>query len=259
LSVAGAGYKQLSEQMPWAIASPSAFRPGPPPAITSVEYARDFNEVKTMGSLTSAARTTDQTTNALFWNSATVSYLWNSVALSLMKLADNDRDNHEWGWSRGRRDPLLEHARLLGTLDVAMADAIIGCWDAKYTYAYWRPITAIRDTTDDGNPDTSSDPTWMPLFATPGHPEYPSGHSCGSGAAAAVLGAEFGNPTHITMRSDLMLGVTRPYRSFSDALEDVKNARIFSGIHFRTACTVGTELGAAVAQYVMQTKFQPLN
>jgi PAP2 superfamily len=259
LSVAGAGYKQLSEQMPWAITSPSAFRPGPPPAITSPEYARDFNETKAMGSVTSALRTTDQTDNALFWNSATVSYLWNTVALSLMKLESNDHDNHEFGWSRGRRDPLLEHARLLGVLDVAMADAIIGCWDAKYTYAYWRPVTAIRDTTDDGNAATSPDTTWMPLIATPGHPEYPSGHSCGSGAAATVLAAEFGSLTDVTLRSDLMLGVVRHSRNVAAALEDIKNARIFAGIHFRTACEVGTDLGAAVAHYVMQTKFQPLN
>jgi hypothetical protein len=258
LSVPGAGYKQLSEQTPWAISSPSAFRPGPPPAITSPEYARDFNETKMMGSLTSAARTADQTENALFWNSATVSYLWNTVALSLMKLQSNDHDNHEFGWRRGRKDTLLEHARVLGVLDVAMADAIIGCWDAKYTYAYWRPVTAIRDTADDGNPATSPDSNWMPLFATPGHPEYPSGHSCGSGAAAAVLAAEFGSRTDVTLRSDLMLGVIRHYTNVAAALEDVKNARIFAGIHFRTACEVGTELGATVAHYVMQTKFQPI-
>jgi len=255
LSAAGAGYLQLSQQTPWAIASPSAFRPGPPPAITSAEYAQDFNETKTMGNLTSAARTADQTTNALFWNSATVSYLWDTTAVALLKQEDHER---EWGWGRRRKDPLVEHARLFGVLGVSMADAIIGCWDAKYTYAYWRPVTAIRDSADDGNPATSSDPTWMPLFATPGHPEYPSGHSCASGAAAAVLVAEFGN-RHITMRSDLMLGVTRSYKNFSSALEDVKNARVFAGIHFRTACNVGTELGASVAEYVMQTKFQPLN
>jgi PAP2 superfamily len=259
LSAPGAGYLQLSQQTPWAIASPSAFRPGPPPAITSAEYARDFNETKAMGNLTSATRTADQTTNALFWNSATVSYLWNTAALSLIRQGDNDRDDDHWGWGHRRNDPLLEHARLLGVLDVAMADAIIGCWDAKYTYPYWRPVTAIRETTDDGNPATSPDVNWMPLFATPGHPEYPSGHSCGSGAAATVLAAEFGSRSDLTMRSDLMLGVTRSYRSFAAALEGVKDARIFSGIHFRTACNTGTDLGAAVARYVMQTKFQPLN
>ncbi len=258
LSVAGAGYKQLSEQIPWAITSASAFRPGPPPAITSVEYAREFNETKTMGNISSTARNADQTENALFWNSATVSYLWDTAALSLLKQND-DRDDHDWGWGRRRKDPLLEHARLFGVMGVAMADAIIGCWDAKYTYAYWRPVTAIRETADDGNPATTPDATWMPLFATPGHPEYPSGHSCASGAAAAVLAAEFGNRTHVNMRSDLMLGVTRSYKSFSAALEEVKEARIFAGIHFRTACNVGTELGNSVARYVMQTKFQPLN
>jgi hypothetical protein len=140
-----------------------------------------------------------------------------------------------------------------------MADAIIGCWDAKYEYAFWRPITAIRDLADDGNANTSSDATWVPMFATPGHPEYPSGHSCGSGAAGEVLAQEFGNRTRITIQSDLMLGVTRSFRSFSAALEEVKNARIFSGIHFRTACDVGQELGISVARFVLENKFQRIH
>jgi hypothetical protein len=99
----------------------------------------------------------------------------------------------------------------------------------------------------------------VPLFATPGHPEYPSGHSCGSGAAAAVLAAEFGSNVPITLDSDVMLGVQQRYRGPADALEQVKNARIHAGIHFRTACDVGTELGAAVANFVLQNRFQRLH
>ena len=258
LSAAGAGYLQLSHQVPWAIASPSAFRPGPPPSITSAEYAADFNEVKTMGSATSAARTPEQTANALFWNSATVSYLWHNVAMSLILRGTND-DEHRRDFAGNGRNDIVRHARVLGVLSVSMADAIIGCWDAKYTYAYWRPITAIRDPADDGNPNTTGDATWMPLFATPGHPEYPSGHSCGSGAAAAVLASEFGPHVPFTLGSDVMLGVQQDYQGPADALEQVKNARIFAGIHFRTACDVGTALGATVANYVLQTKFQRLN
>jgi hypothetical protein len=148
---------------------------------------------------------------------------------------------------------------LLALLNVAVADAIIGCWDAKYEYAYWRPITAIIDPGDDGNSHTTSDPTWVPVIATPGHPDYPSGHSCGSGAAGEVLAELFGNRTRITLDSDLMLDVTRSFRSFSSALEEVKNARIFSGIHFRTACDVGQQLGISVARFVLANKFQPID
>jgi len=258
LSVAGAGYIQLSHQVPWAMASPSAFRPAPPPSLSSAQYAADFNEVKTMGSLTSTARTQEQTDNALFWNSATVSYLWHNVTVSLIVRGQNDEDHRKSFASRGRNG-IVESARILGALSVAMADATIGCWDAKYVYAYWRPITAVRDLADDGNPATTSDPNWMPLFATPGHPDYPSGHSCNSGAAAALLSHEFGEHTPFTVESDVMLGVTQTYHGPADALERIKEARIYSGIHFRTATQVGTELGAAVANYVLENKFQKVN
>ena len=151
---------------------------------------------------------------------------------------------------------MLENARLLGQLNLAMADAAIGCWDAKYFYNYWRPITAIRDPLDDGNPGTTPDPTWVPLFATPGHPEYPSGHSCVSGAAGAVLAHEFNDSIRFRVESDLMLGVTRSFRHLSTALEEVKNARIFAGIHFRTATDVGQTLGESVARFVLENAFQ---
>ena len=147
----------------------------------------------------------------------------------------------------------------MASLNVAISDAAIGCWDAKYTYNFWRPITAIRETADDGNPATTPDPTWTPLFATPAHPDYTSGHSCVSGAATVILANEFGEHTRFDVTSDLMIGVTRSFHSFNDALEEVKNARIFSGIHFRTACEDGTTLGKAVAQYVLQHKFQRLH
>jgi hypothetical protein len=162
---------------------------------------------------------------------------------------DRDNDKHD------NPSTLLRNARLLAALNVAMADAGIGCWDAKYTYNYWRPITAIRETADDGNAATTADPTWTPLFATPAHPDYPSGHSCVSGAATTVLAGEFGERTRFDVTSDLMLGVTRSFRSFTEALEEVKNARIFSGIHFRTATEVGTTLGKQVAQYVLEHSF----
>jgi len=259
LSAPGAGYRQISEMRPWVMSSVSAFRPAGPPSLNSATYTKDFNEVKAMGSLSSAVRTPDQTTYALFWASGTATYLWNRVALSLIEARNRDRgdaDSDEHGGHGRGRDNLLENARLLGALDLAMADAAIGCWDAKYTYAFWRPITAIREAAGDGNPATAADTSWMPLFATPAHPDYPSGHSCVSGAAGAVLASEFRDRTSFTMESDLMLGVTRSFKSLSAALEEVKNARIFAGIHFRTACDDGQVLGAAVAQVVLREKFQ---
>ena len=264
LSAAGIGYKQFSEMTPWVIASPSQFRPAGPPALNSAQYAKDFNEVKLMGSRDSTSRTTDQTLFSWFWATGTASYLWNRTALSILEArrddgddrrGDNDREDED-DRGRGRGNSLLENARLLAALNVAMADAAIGCWDAKYIYNFWRPISAIRELSDDGNPATTPDSAWKPLFSTPGHPDYPSGHSCVSGAATTVLANEFGERRRFDMTIDLNIGVTRSFRSFTEALDEVKNARIFAGIHFRTACDDGTTLGKAVAQYVLAHAFQ---
>jgi hypothetical protein len=167
-----------------------------------------------------------------------------------MRVRDDDpeRDDHGRGESEGRgHDDLLEHARILAKLHVSMAEAGIGCWDQKLKYNFWRPITAIRE---------SGDPTWTPLFATPAHQDYPSGHSCVSGAATTILADEFGEKTRFALTSDVLLGESRTFRRFSEALEDVKDARVFAGIHFRTACDDGTVLGKAVAQYVIDNAFQ---
>lgn len=165
-------------------------------------------------------------------------------------------DSGRWG-SHEHRNSLLENARLLALLDLAMADAAIACWEAKYHYVFWRPVTAIPLAASDGNPATDPDPSWMPLFATPAHPEYPSGHSTVSGAAAVVLASFFGEGTHFTMDNDLLIGVTRSFRSFSDALDEVKNARIFAGIHFRSACDDGQAVGINVANWVLDNALLP--
>ena len=142
---------------------------------------------------------------------------------------------------------------------MSITDAMIGCWDAKYQYAYWRPVTAIHNALDDGNPATAPDTTWSPLFTTPAHPEYPSGHSCLSGAAAAVLVNEFGEQVRFNVESDTMIGVVRSFTGPAAALEDVKNARIFAGIHFRTACDIGTRLGSNIAGFIRENMFQRLD
>ena len=142
---------------------------------------------------------------------------------------------------------------------MAIADAAIACFEAKYTYVSWRPVTAIPLAATDGNPRTTEDPAWMPLFATPAHPEYPSAHSCLSAAAAGVLANRFGDRTHFSMESDQMPGVVRSFKSFSSALEEVKNARIVAGIHFRSATDDGQTLGASVAEYVLDHAAQPVH
>jgi hypothetical protein len=250
---------QFAYMTPWAIVAPSQFRPAGPPALTSARYAKDFNETKTMGNMLSTTRTPDQTVYAWFWASATASFLWNNVAVSLVNSAssdpdqDGDRHSHD-----GHHDSSLQEARLLAQLNVAIADATIACWDAKYTYVSWRPVTAIPLADTDGNPNTLADPAWMPLFATPAHPEYPSAHSCLSAAAGAVLANRFGERTHFSVESDLMPGVLRSFQSFTSALDEVKNARIFAGIHFRFSTDDGETLGASVAEYVLDHAVQPV-
>jgi len=245
----GAG-PQFAYMTPWVIGAPSQFRPGGPPARTSARYATDFNETKTMGSISSPIRTADQTIYAWFWAQSTATYLWNYVADSLIEGGDRDGDDDSGRWGE-HRNSLSESARVLALLDIAMADAAIACWEAKYYYVSWRPVTAIPLADVDDNPATIADPLWMPVFATPNHPEYPSGHSTVSGAAAVVLASFFGEKRHFTMNNDLLIGVTRSFRSFSQALDEVKNARIFAGIHFRSACEDGQTTGIQVANYVL--------
>ena len=232
---------QFAYMTPWAIASNSQFRPAGPPALGSDQYLEDFNEVKLMGSASSPSRTTDQTQYATFWDSSNPSYFWNQAAVSI---------------SSERHLTLLDNARLLGLLNVAVADAAIACWDAKYTYVFWRPITAIQLADTDSNSGTVADANWTPLLPTHPHPEYPSAHSCNSSAAATVLANYFGDNTAFVLDSPGMPGVTRFFPSFSAAIEEVANARVFAGIHFRTACKDGVQLGSSVANYVIDHSFQ---
>jgi hypothetical protein len=228
---------QLAHVTPWVIQSPSQFRPPRPPALDSLQYATDFNETKLMGRSSDADRNIDQTELALFWQAGNPPDFWDPVAISL---------------ASDRHLNLLQTARLLAQLNIAMADSMIGCWDAKYTYASWRPITAIVLAGTDGNPDTAAEQAWTPLLVTPPFPEYPSAHSCASGAAARVLSHYFGQETPITVANDALPGQTRSFPSFSAALDEVADARVFGGIHFRTACKAGQALGNSVGDYVIK-------
>jgi hypothetical protein len=219
----GAGL-QFASMVPWVMHSSSQFRPAGPPALTSATYSADFNEVKTIGAV-EGARTPDQTLYSLFWNSTSPSD-WGRVALVL---------------AEQRHLPFSEINRLMAEVALSMADAGIGCYEAKYAYTFWRPITAIRLAASDGNSATMEDAAWTPLLTTPPFPEYPSAHSCISGAAARTLAIYFGGNTAFSVDTDVSPGthIVRHYDSFDAALEEVKNARIFGGIHFRTACDDG--------------------
>jgi membrane-associated phospholipid phosphatase len=235
---------QLAHVTPWVIQSPSQFRPSAPPALDSAEYTADFNEIKVMGKNSSTSRTVDETDAALFWNPGNPPDFWDPVAVSLA-------DKHHFN--------LLQTAHLLAEVNLAMSDAIIGCWDAKYMYVSWRPITAIQLADTDGNPETLADPTWTPLLITPPFPGYPSAHSCASGAAARVLSHYFGENTAITVTNDALPGQMRIFSSFSAALEEIVNARVFGGIHFRTDCTAGQALGNSVGEYVIKHSLRRLD
>jgi hypothetical protein len=230
---------QFATMAPWGILSPDQFRPAGPPALSSEQYLRDFNETKLMGSATSLFRNPDQTDACRFWESTSPTIFWDRAALHL-------------GADRGLE--LSDNARLFAMLNLAIADALISCWDAKYHYEFWRPVTAIPLADTDGNPDTISDPAWTPLLPTPAHPEYVSGHSSSSGAATTVLASFFGDETPFTLESPAAPGWVRSYPSFSAAMDELADARVFAGFHFRTACEEGKTLGSNVASYILNNR-----
>ncbi len=247
VNATGAG-TQFATMTPWVLTRPSQFRLPPPNAVTSPEYAADYNEIKTMGVYSGSLRTDDQSQLVLFWAGNTP-LAWNRLALDLAT-------------SQGLN--LTENAHLFALLNVTMADAGIACWDSKYRYVFWRPITAIRLGDTDGNASTDPDPAWTPWLdalptGTPAHPEYPSGHSTVSGSAAYILAAAFGDNTPLTFTSEIQPGTTRSFPSFSAAVAEIADARVFGGIHFRTSCVRGNSLGQAVAAYVSSHAMLALN
>jgi hypothetical protein len=224
---------QIATMTPWVLTRPSQFRLPSPLALNSAEYAADLNEVKVMGVLSGSMRTPDQSEFALFW-ALNTPLAWNRIAAQL---------------AAARGLTLTENAHLFALLNVTLSDALIACWDTKYRYVFWRPITAIRA----GLTPADGDPLWEPLLnsltGTPAHPEYPSAHSSMSGAAAFILAAAFGENTAFTVTSEVRSGI-RSYSSFSDATAEIADARVFGGIHFRTSCVRADTMGRAVADYV---------
>jgi PAP2 superfamily/Domain of unknown function (DUF4114) len=230
---------------PFAMESGSQFRPDAPPALTSADYAAAYNLTKDVGSLNSTTRTADQTETAKFWADGGGTYTppghWNAIANQLL-----DSSNAT----------LVESARTMGMLNIAMADAAIACWDAKYTYNTWRPMTAIQQGDADGNAATIANPNWKPLLTTPPFPEFTSGHSTFSSTAATVLTNLMGDNISFTTNSVGLPGVTRSFTSFQQAAAEAGMSRIYGGIHFMPANLEGLHCGQKIGDFVVSTVMQ---
>jgi hypothetical protein len=226
---------------PFALESADQFRPSGPPDLSSKKWAREYNEVKQIGSSTSTTRTAEQTLAARFWGEPP---LPQSEAALRKFVLDRQLD-------------VVDAARFMAMANVARADATIACFEAKYHYAFWRPVTAIRAGDTDGNAATIGDPAWSPLLpATPNHPEYPSAHSCitpaGTQAMAEFLGTD---EIELTIPSVTGLG-DRHYRTVDDLELEIANARVWGGIHFRSAVADGLKIAHRVARQVLAHNFR---
>ncbi len=231
---------------PFAVADVSALQPEPPPALASAEYAAEVGVTQAIGRSTSSTRTAEQTEIARFWaygpNTATPPGHWNDIARDI---------------AIARHLDLVESARMFALLNFAMADAAIACWRAKYDIGLWRPITAIQLADQDGNAATTADPSWTPLLPTPPFPEYTSGHSTFSAAAASVLARFFRTDAiAFSARSDDLPGVVRNYVSFSQAAYESGLSRIYGGIHFPSGNSGGLQVGVLIGREVAATKLR---
>ena len=227
---------------PFLLTSGSQFRPGPPPDLTSALYAADVNETKAYGRNTGSLRTQEQTDIALLWATTAVA-AENGIARSVVPDGAS----------------LVDNARLLALVNMAGCDGFIAGFDCKYTYLFWRPYHAIRFADQDGNPDTELDSTWDSLVQpVPNHPEYISFHSIITGAFMHILGRELGDNNSFILTTPSLPGVSRQYNSFSEAADEVKNARIWGGLHFRNSCNVGQEVGFVIADYALANYLRPV-
>jgi hypothetical protein len=223
---------------PFGIEDGSQFRLPAPPALETGRYANDFNEVRLLGSLNSPFRSQDRTDVARFYAASSPVQVFCSAARQV---------------SAAQGKSLSENARIFALLAMAMGDASIACWDTKYHYNFWRPMTAIRAGDTDGNALTDPDPTWVPLITTPGHPSYASGHATVSGASVAVLERVFGKRGHvITLTHPALPGIELDYTAWNEITYDIDDARIYGGIHFRFDQEVGAHQGRQVGAYILR-------
>jgi hypothetical protein len=229
---------------PWVMERGDQFHPAPPPPLSSSEWERDYNEVKTLGARTSTLRKPAQTETALFW-SVVGPALYTATTRALIDVP-------------GRS--LVQNARLLALTSMAQADALIAVFEAKYAYNWWRPITAIRDGDLDNNDATAPEAGWEPLIDTPMHPEYPCAHCISVGAVAAVLEREFGagRIRRFQLTSPGAPKAVHSWERLSDYVDEVSNARVWGGVHYRSSTVAGVAMGRKIGELAWEKALRPL-
>ena len=227
----------------WVITSADQFRPGPPPALTSALYARDYNETKEMGAAKSTKRTPQQSDAVRFWAQTNFGPSWNQAAREI---------------SATRKLGLADNARLLALLNMGIANVFIADWDAKFLYNFWRPVTAIRNGDLDGNDATERDAGWTSLNLNPMHPEYPSAAGIVGGVSAGILESVFGtSPVTFTVSDLTDPRLTRQFTSIAQLAQEQAEVRIWGGIHFRNSLVVGDGMGRKIAVYLVANTMKP--
>ena len=228
---------------PFGVLRTDQFRPGPPPALTSGLYTKVYDEVKTVGAVDSTVRPQDRTDVAQYFAVASAPHVWNQAARQV---------------SAAEERSLSENARTFALLNMALSDGLASVMEAKYHYVFWRPYTAIRAGDTDGNPRTDPDPTWNPLISTPCFPGYPSAHAVASYAARKIAEKTLGSGTiDVTLSHPGIPDVTLHYTRFSQITDDIDDARVFGGIHFRSDQDVGGMQGRAIGGYVYHHNLRP--
>jgi hypothetical protein len=228
---------------PFAMTAPAQFRPEPPVSLASERWAKDYNEIKSLGGRTSTARSARQTEDARFWL-VTGAQSYHPMLRELVA---------------AKKMSLVDSARFMALASVACADAFIAVFDAKYHYDFWRPITAIRNGDTDDNPATERDATWLPIDNTPMHPEYPCAHCITSAALASVIETLFGTAEipEVAMTSPTAPGVTHRWTNLNAYADEVAQARIYAGFHYRFSAEVGQDMGRKIGKLVAEKILQP--
>ncbi len=237
-------FAEYARAAPWVMKSADQMRPPPPPDLKSALYARDYNETKEMGGAKSTKRTAEQIAAVKFWSQLNFGPAWQEAARQL---------------SAARNLSLADNARLFALLNMGTANTFIIDWDAKFTYNFWRPITAIRNGDQDGNDATERDAGWAPLNATPMHPEYPSQAAIIAGVSMGIFEGLLGRdlPTAI-VASDLMdPKVQRRFANVQAMSREMQDVRIWGGIHFRNSLEVGYEMGREIAAFLIENSLKP--
>jgi hypothetical protein len=237
-------FAEYARAKPWVMKSADQVRPGPPPDLKSALYARDYNETKELGGVKSSKRTAEQTAAVKFWSQPNLSVAWEQVARQL---------------SAVKNLSLAENARLFALLNMGIANTFITDWDAKFTYNFWRPVTAIRNGDQDGNDATERDAGWTSLNAVPMHPEYPAQAGIIAGVSIGVLEAVFGpKPAMPVIATDLMdPKLQRRFDNVQQMADEILDIRVWGGLHFRNSLQVAYEMGQKIAAYLVDNSLKP--